>query len=267
MPAGFELLGHAVERLHQFRQFIGGADIDAVIQLPFGDGFRPRRQRRDRAVDQLRKQQRKPGRSKQHHYRQQQQKSDVGPPKQFSFCGQFDVAMLAFLNLPGRLGEFWRQRHGDKHSAVPERRCRDNVVGLAPLEMRVLPAQGRLPTGNVPFMSIQGAGGIQAGGDVAIGQRDNESALQRREVFAKLFVRVQRNSRWPRLFEILPSAQWIGLLRPHSGPRNHRAEPTWRPCRRGLPRPVVKTTCRSSGSSAHTRTRTSQSPARTKAAG
>src|ERR1019366_3944137 len=81
-PAGFELFRHAVERLHQFGQFVGGADIDAVVQLPFGDRLRTRGQRRHGTVDQLRKQEREPSRGEQHHDRQQQQKSDVSPPKQ-----------------------------------------------------------------------------------------------------------------------------------------------------------------------------------------
>ena len=56
VSAGFELFRHAVERLHQFCQFISGADIDAVVQLPFGDGLCTSRQRRHWTINQLRQQ-------------------------------------------------------------------------------------------------------------------------------------------------------------------------------------------------------------------
>ncbi len=184
VPAGFELFRHAVERLHQFGQFVSGADIDAIVQLPFGDGLGTRRQRRHRTIDQLRKQEREPGRSEQHHHGQQEQESDVGPPKQLSFRGQFDVALLAFLNLPGRLGEFWRERHGDQHGAVGQWGGRDNVVRLAPLEMGVLSAQGRLHRED-RLHGGPARRSVQTGGHVAACHGQNESALQRRPVLPK----------------------------------------------------------------------------------
>ena len=51
MAARFQLFRHAVERLHQFGQFVGGPNIDTVIELAFRNCLRPRRQRRYRTID------------------------------------------------------------------------------------------------------------------------------------------------------------------------------------------------------------------------
>jgi len=53
-PAGLQLLGHTVERLHQFRQFVGGADIHAVIELSLGKSLPVPAQRSHRPVDEFR---------------------------------------------------------------------------------------------------------------------------------------------------------------------------------------------------------------------
>src|SRR5208283_1726490 len=78
------------------------------------------------------------------------------------------------------------QRHGHKHSAALERGRRDNVVRLAPLEMRVLSVQSRLQREAILHV-VPERGGVQAGRRAPIRQGQNESALQRRDVFPKLF--------------------------------------------------------------------------------
>ena len=112
----------------------------------------------------------------------------ISAPKQLSFRSQFDIALLALLNLPGGFGKFWRERHGDEHSATLERGRPDNVVRLAPLEMGVLSAQRRLHREADPSCRPR----AQACSDwrlaLPFASATHETALQRRDVFPEFFI-------------------------------------------------------------------------------
>ena len=83
--AGFQFLRHAVEGAHQVPDFIGGADVHAIIQTSAGNLLRRLGQRRQRPRHQLGEKQRQPCGHEQHHHGQQQEQAHVGAAHQPAF--------------------------------------------------------------------------------------------------------------------------------------------------------------------------------------
>ena len=129
--ARFQFLGHAIERSHQIADLVGRVHLHAVIQTSARDLLRRLRQRRHRAGYQFGKEQRQPGGGKQHQHGEQQQKPHVSAAYQLALLGQFEVLLLAGLNLLLRLEELLRQRHAHQNQPmVAYRRTAQNVFSV-----------------------------------------------------------------------------------------------------------------------------------------
>src|ERR1019366_38954 len=118
---------------------------------------------------------------------EKKKESKVNAANQFALAREFHIALLAFLNLPGGLGKPGGKRHSHNDLAIAGRGRAYDIVGLAPLEVRMLSAQG-LPERKASFHFWPGRGSIQRGCCVAAGQGQKKPALQGREVLVQFVV-------------------------------------------------------------------------------
>ena len=97
--AALQIFGHAIEGAHQVADFVGGADVDAIVEASARDFLRCFRQGRQRTGHDLRKEQGQPGGDEQHHHGQQQQQAHVGAANDSALAGQIVVTLLAGFHL------------------------------------------------------------------------------------------------------------------------------------------------------------------------
>ena len=107
-PAGFQLRGHAVERIDQHTQFIDGADADAVVQPPQRHLLRGFGQALDGHGHLLGKEQRRPGGDEQDNDGYQRENVDVD----LADVLELRLQALVVDHLAVHLGQAGRQAGG-----------------------------------------------------------------------------------------------------------------------------------------------------------